>query len=373
MKCFSCFSSKKKDERNASTTSAGTNTEESSSTYASALSSAPQENPVENSPFPKRFTHQALAVATNNFRDVIGEGGFGIVYKGILERTGQEVAVKQLKVNLKGEQGKNEFNAEVMFLGRLYHQNLINLVGSCAYGEQRLIVYEYMPQGSLKDHLFDLKPGQQPLDWFTRMRIAFGVAEGLEYLHEKVKPPVIFRDLKPSNILLDENFNPKLSDFGLAKLGPEGDETHVTTQVRGTYGYHAPEYLATGRLKVKSDVYTFGVVLLELISGKRAIDHVRQANDPNLVTWGRRIFKDKSRHLQLLDPLIKDNFSPEGFIRAVAVAEVCLYEDVSARPTMTDVVVALGPLAVRPNENLSSISLPPLPDGMNTPEEASTS
>ncbi|KAJ4819759.1 Kinase superfamily protein [Rhynchospora pubera] len=373
MKCFSCFSSsKKKDERNAATTSAGTNTDGSSSTYASALS-GPPENPVENSPLLKQFSYQELVVATNNFTDVIGEGGFGIVYKGILERTRQEIAVKKLKVNLMGEQGKNEFNAEVMFLGRLYHRNLINLIGSCAYGEQRLIVYEFMPQGSLKDHLFDLKPGQQPLDWYTRMRIAFGVAEGLEYLHVKVEPAVIFRDLKPSNILLDENFNSKLSDFGLARLGPEGDETHVTTQVRGTHGYHAPEYLATGRLKVKSDVYTFGVVLLELISGKRAIDHVKEANDPNLVTWGKRIFKDKSNHLQLIDPLLQDNFSPHGFIGAVALAEACLAEDVSARPIMTDVVMALGPLAVRPNQNRSSMRLPPLPDEMNKPEDASTS
>ncbi|KAJ4767037.1 Kinase superfamily protein [Rhynchospora pubera] len=370
MKCFSCFSSsKKKDERNAATTtSAGTNTE-------GASSSAPPENPVENSPFPKRFIYQELVVATNNFRDVIGEGGFGIVYKGFLEETEQEVAVKQLKVDLKGQEGKNEFNAEVMFLGRLHHPNLINLIGSCAYDEQRLIVYEFMPQGSLKDHLFDLKQGQQPLDWYTRMRIAFGVAKGLEYMHEKVTPPVIFRDLKPSNILLDENFNPKLSDLGLARLGPEGDETHVTTLVRGTYGYHAPEYLATGHLKVKSDVYSFGIVLLELISGKRASDLVRQANVPNLVTWGRRMLNlnDKSRYLRLRDPLIKDNFSPEGFIRALAVVLVCLSEDVSARPMMTDVVLTLGPLAARPNENLSSTSLPQLPNEMNKPEDASTS
>ncbi|KAJ4751109.1 Kinase superfamily protein [Rhynchospora pubera] len=370
MNCFSCLSSsKEKDEKNAATTSAGTNTDGSSSTDAPASSSAPPENPVENSPLPKQFSYQELVVATNNFRDVIGEGGFGIAYKGFLERTEQDVAVKQLKSNLKGEQGNKEFNDEVMFLGRLCHPNLINLVGSCADGEHRLIVYEFMPLGSLTVHLFDLKQGQQSLDWFTRMRIAVGVAQGLEYLHEKVNPPVIFRDLKPSNILLDENFNPKLSDFGLARLGPEGDETHVSTRVRGTYGYHAPEYFATGRLKVKSDVYTFGVVLLELISGKRATDLLRLANDTNLVTWGRQIFRDKSRHPPLLDALIKDNISPECFSRAFVVAQVCLSEDVSARPRMADVVAALEPLAVRPNENLSSISLPPLPDGMIIPED----
>lgn len=131
----------------------------------------------------------------------------------------------------------------------------------------------------------DITEEQQPLDWFTRMRIAYGAAQGLEYLHEKANPPVIYRDLKSSNILLDENFNPKLSDFGLAKLGPMGEKTHVSSRVMGTYGYCAPEYARTGHLTVKSDVYTFGVVLLELISGRRAIDTAKPTNEQNLVTW----------------------------------------------------------------------------------------
>lgn len=133
--------------------------------------------------------------------------------------------------------------------------------------------------------LADITEEQQPLDWFTRMRIAYGAAQGLEYLHEKANPPVIYRDLKSSNILLDENFNPKLSDFGLAKLGPMGEKTHVSSRVMGTYGYCAPEYARTGHLTVKSDVYTFGVVLLELISGRRAIDTAKPTNEQNLVTW----------------------------------------------------------------------------------------
>lgn len=133
--------------------------------------------------------------------------------------------------------------------------------------------------------LADITEEQQPLDWFTRMRIAYGAAQGLEYLHEKANPPVIYRDLKSSNILLDENFNPKLSDFGLAKLGPMGEKTHVSSRVMGTYGYCAPEYARTGHLTVKSDVYSFGVVLLELISGRRAIDTAKPTNEQNLVTW----------------------------------------------------------------------------------------
>ncbi|CAN1269691.1 Probable serine/threonine-protein kinase PBL26, partial [Linum perenne] len=211
------------------------------------------------------FTFRELATATKNFRQecLIGEGGFGRVYKGRLDRTNQVraviiVAVKQLDRN--GMQGNREFLVEV-----------------------RLLVYEYMCKGSLEDHL--LAPGGQPLDWFTRMKIALGAAKGLEYLHDKANPPVIYRDLKSSNILLDGEFTAKLSDFGLAKLGPTGDKTHVSSRVMGTYGYCAPEYQRTGQLTVKSDVYSFGVVLLELISGRRVIDTNRPSHEQNLVTW----------------------------------------------------------------------------------------
>jgi serine/threonine-protein kinase PBS1 len=170
-------------------------------------------------------------------------------------------------------------------LSLLHHQNLVNLVGYCADGDQRLLVYEYMPLGSLEDHLHDLPPDKVPLDWNTRMKIAAGAAKGLEYLHDKAQPPVIYRDFKSSNILLGEDFHPKLSDFGLAKLGPVGDKSHVSTRVMGTYGYCAPEYAMTGQLTVKSDVYSFGVVLLELITGRKAIDSTRPHVEQNLVSW----------------------------------------------------------------------------------------
>ncbi|MQL93690.1 hypothetical protein Taro_026353 [Colocasia esculenta] len=231
------------------------------------------------------FTFRELAAATKNFRAdcLLGEGGFGRVYKGRLESTNQIVAIKQLDHN--GLQGNREFLVEVLMLSLLHHPNLVNLIGYCAEGDQRLLVYEYMPLGSLQDHLHDLPSDKKRLDWNTRMKIAAGAAKGLEYLHDKANPPVIFRDLKCSNILLDEGYFPKLSDFGLAKLGPVGDKTHVSTRVMGTYGYCAPEYAMTGQLTLKSDIYSFGVVLLEIITGRKAIDNSRAAGEHNLVAW----------------------------------------------------------------------------------------
>ncbi|CAH2074414.1 unnamed protein product [Thlaspi arvense] len=166
------------------------------------------------------FTFSELATATRNFRKecLIGEGGFGRVYKGYLPSTSQTAAIKQLDHN--GLQGNREFLVEVLMLSLLHHPNLVNLIGYCADGDQRLLVYEYMPLGSLEDHLHDISPGKQPLDWNTRMKIAAGAAKGLEYLHDKTMPSVIYRDLKCSNILLGDDYHPKLSDFGLAKLGP---------------------------------------------------------------------------------------------------------------------------------------------------------
>ncbi|KAJ3669141.1 hypothetical protein LUZ60_011091 [Juncus effusus] len=288
------------------------------------------------------FTFRELASATSNFRPncLLGEGGFGRVYKGTLEKTGKVVAIKQLDRN--GLQGNREFLVEVLMLSLLHHPNLVNLVGYCADGDQRLLVYEYMPHGSLDDHLLDLSEDQEPLDWYTRMRVAYGAAQGLEYLHEKANPPVIYRDLKSSNILLDENFNPKLSDFGLAKLGPMGEKTHVSSRVMGTYGYCAPEYARTGHLTVKSDVYSFGVVLLELISGKRAMDTNKPTHEQNLVSWATPMFRDQKKFPMLVDPLLEDSYPAKGLNQAVAVAAMCLQEEAMVRPLMADVVMALS-------------------------------
>ncbi|KAF3782129.1 Serine/threonine-protein kinase [Nymphaea thermarum] len=303
------------------------------------------------------FTFRELAAATNNFMPecLIGEGGFGRVYKGELEASGQVVAVKQLDRN--GLQGNKEFLVEVLMLSQLHHPNLVNLIGYCADGDQRLLVYEFLPMGSLEDHLLDLEPDQAPLNWYTRMNIAAGAAKGLEYLHDKANPPVIYRDLKSSNILLDEEFNPKLSDFGLAKLGPVGDKAHVSSRVMGTYGYCAPEYARTGQLTVKSDIYSFGVVLLELITGRRAVDTTRHADEQNLVSWAQPIFRDQKRIPELADPMMQGKYPANALKQAVAVAAMCLQEEATTRPFISDVVTALSFLSM-PTDGTGGIDTP---------------
>lgn len=290
------------------------------------------------------FTFRELAASTQNFRvsNLIGEGGFGSVYKGRLD-SGKVVAIKQL--NLNGLQGNQEFIVEVLMLSLLRHSNLVTLIGYCTDGDQRLLVYEYMPLGSLENHLFDLEPHQEPLNWHTRLKIAVGAARGLEYLHCKANPPVIYRDLKSSNILLDNDFNPKLSDFGLAKLGPVGDNTHVSTRVMGTYGYCAPDYAMSGRLTIKSDIYSFGVVLLELITGRKAIDMTKKSGEQNLVSWSRPFLKDRKKFVQLADPLLHGNFPARCMHHAVAIIAMCLQEQANFRPLIGDIVVALEYLA----------------------------
>ncbi|XP_055814455.1 serine/threonine-protein kinase PBS1-like [Solanum dulcamara] len=287
------------------------------------------------------FTFRELAAATNNFRpeSFIGEGGFGCVYKGRLPSS-QVVAVKQLDRN--GLQGNREFLVEVLMLSLLNHPNLVKLVGYCADGDQRLLVYEFMPLGSLEDHLHDLPPDKESLDWNTRMKIAAGAAKGLEYLHDKTNPPVIYRDFKSSNILLDESYFPKLSDFGLAKLGPTGDKSHVSTRVMGTYGYCAPEYAMTGQLTVKSDVYSFGVVFLELITGRKAIDSSQPQGQQNLVAWARPLFNDRRKFAKLADPRLQGQFPMRGLYQALAVASMCIQDQAAARPPIGDVVNAIS-------------------------------
>ncbi|KAI4340045.1 hypothetical protein MLD38_024920 [Melastoma candidum] len=300
------------------------------------------------------FTLKELNSATKKFNpeSLIGEGGFGRVYKGHLERLNQTVAVKQLNRN--GFQGNREFLIEVLILSLLHHQHLVNLVGYCCDGDQRILVYEFMANGSLEDHLLELPPGRKPLDWNTRMKIALGAAKGLLYLHEKADPPVIYRDFKASNILLDENFNSKLSDFGLAKLGPTGDKTHISTRVMGTYGYCSPEYAMTGQLTTKCDVYSFGVVFLEIITGRRVIDNSRPTEEQNLVTWAQPLFKDRRKFTLMADPSLEGNYPMKGLCQALAVAAMCLQEEVSTRPLIGDVVTALGFLTNNKSEGDSA-------------------
>ncbi|KAI4369579.1 hypothetical protein MLD38_018004 [Melastoma candidum] len=360
--CFPCFESSekkgssvkeavKKDVGKENSAAAQSHHVTRAGSAKSRTSSDSKKDPVSPKDKPTAhiaahtFTFRELAVATKNFRPecLLGEGGFGRVYKGHLESTGQVVAVKQLDRN--GLQGNREFLVEVLMLSLLHHQNLVNLIGYCADGDQRLLVYEFMPLGSLEDHLHDLPPDKEPLSWNTRMKIAAGAARGLEYLHDKANPPVIYRDLKSSNILLDEGYHPKLSDFGLAKLGPVGDKTHVSTRVMGTYGYCAPEYAMTGQLTLKSDVYSFGVVLLEIITGRKAIDSARPPGEQNLVAWARPLFKDRRKFPRMADPLLEGRYPIRGLYQALAVAAMCLQEQAATRPLIGDVVTALAYLA----------------------------
>ncbi|KAG8067023.1 hypothetical protein GUJ93_ZPchr0005g14592 [Zizania palustris] len=367
MSCFSCFKpdkkkmlSKRMDARpvkvvNTVLTQHGASLDNSQSDKLPRVPSNHKQSPEAEHPkgnpvtarTGKAFTFRELATATKNFRSdcLLGEGGFGMVYKGKLDN-GQLVAVKQLDLN--GFQGNQEFLVEVMMLSLLHHPNLVRLVGFCADGNQRLLVYEYMALGSLADHLLDNTADQAALSWHVRMKIAHGTAKGLEYLHEKANPPVIYRDLKSANILLDEQHNPKLSDFGLAKLGPVEGKAHISTPVMGTYGYCAPEYIRTGQLTTKTDVYSYGVFLLELITGRRAVDTCRPACHQILVNWAKPMLKDRRRYHELVDPLLGGEYPERDLSEAVGVAAMCLQEEPSFRPYMSDAVVALGFLAEAP-------------------------
>nr|GEU90967.1 serine/threonine-protein kinase PBS1-like [Tanacetum cinerariifolium] len=330
-------------------------------------SSGPKDSP-DGQIAAQTFTFRELAAATNNFRPdcFLGEGGFGCVYRGRLQSSGQVVAVKQLDRN--GLQGNREFLVEVLMLSLLHHPNLVSLIGYCADGDQRLLVYEFMAMGSLEDHLHDVPPDREALDWNTRMKIAAGAAKGLEFLHDKANPPVIYRDFKSSNILLGEEFEPKLSDFGLAKLGPTGDKSHVSTRVMGTYGYCAPEYAMTGQLTVKSDVYSFGVVFLELITGRKAIDSTQPHGQQNLVAWARPLFNDRRKFTSLVDPRLEGRYPVRGLYQALAVASMCIQEQAAARPLIGDVVTALSYLANQgydPNTAPANINTRPRPERIN--------
>uniref|UniRef100_A0A803LAL3 Protein kinase domain-containing protein n=1 Tax=Chenopodium quinoa TaxID=63459 RepID=A0A803LAL3_CHEQI len=252
------------------------------------------------------------------------------------------VAIEHLDRN--GSRGDSEFDVQAMMLNLLNHPNVINLTGYCTRGNDRFLVHEYLPLGSLDKHLHDRSSLHTPtLDWHTRTRIALGTANALEYLHNKANPPVIYRNLKPCNILLDNDYNAKLSDFSLSKFGPICDKEHVSVRVRGTFGYIAPEYVKRGFLSVKADVYNFGIVLLELLTGRRAVDIIRETKDQELSYWANRMVLKKSKKiLELADPLLQGNFPSRSFYQTFAVAAMCLVENLTARPMMSDVVAAIS-------------------------------
>ncbi|KAE8710091.1 putative serine/threonine-protein kinase Cx32 [Hibiscus syriacus] len=247
------------------------------------------------------------------------------------------VAIKKLKQE--SVQGFQEWQSEVNFLGRLSHPCLVKLLGYCREDTELLLVYEFMQKGSLENHLFRRNPAVEPMSWETRLKIVIGAARGLAFLHFTEK--VIYRDFKASNILLDGNFNAKISDFGLAKLGPSGGESHVSTRVMGTYGYVAPEYIATGHLYVKSDVYGFGVLLLEVMTGLRALDTKRPEGQQNLVDWLKPTLAHKRKHKTIMDARIEGQYSSKAASLTAELTLKCLGHDPKNRPSMKEVVEAL--------------------------------
>ncbi|KAK4750563.1 hypothetical protein SAY87_004045 [Trapa incisa] len=295
----------------------------------------------------KVFTLEELRSATRNFRpdSVLGEGGFGKVFKGWVEqktyapsRPGVGIPVAVKKSNPDSSQGLQEWQAEVRFLGKFSHPNLVKLLGYCWDNRQFLLVYEYMKNRSLEHQLFS--KGVEPLTWNLRLQIAIGAARGLAFLHNSEKS-VIYRDFKTSNILLDSDFNAKLSDFGLAKLGPTDGRSHITTQVLGTYGYAAPEYIATGHLYIKSDVYGFGVVLLELLTGLPALDQNRPSGSHSLVDWAKPSLSEKRKLKKIVDPRLEGRYPSKAVVLVAELILRCLESDRRKRPSMQEVLYAL--------------------------------
>ncbi|XP_042485170.1 proline-rich receptor-like protein kinase PERK1 isoform X2 [Macadamia integrifolia] len=286
------------------------------------------------------FTYEELAMATNDFSEtnLLGEGGFGYVHRGILQN-GKEVAVKQLKDG--SSQGEREFQAEVEIISRIHHRHLVSLVGFCIAGAQRMLVYEFVPNKTLEFHLHG--EGRPTMDWTTRLKIALGSAKGLAYLHEDCNPKIIHRDIKAANILLDFNFEAKVADFGLAKVISDA-HTHVCTRVMGTFGYMAPEYASSGKLTDKSDVFSFGVMLLELITGRRPVISVKSFMDEGLVDWARPMLMralEDGNYDTLVDSKLQKDYDSFEMGNMIACAAACVRHSAHLRPRMSQVIHAL--------------------------------
>ncbi|KAJ0244244.1 Serine/threonine-protein kinase PCRK1 [Hirschfeldia incana] len=315
----------------------------------------------------REFSVTDLKAATKNFsRSVmIGEGGFGCVFRGTVRDLEDptvkiEVAVKQL--GKRGLQGHKEWVTEVNFLGVVEHSNLVKLLGYCAEdderGIQRLLVYEYMPNRSVEFHLSPRS--LTVLTWDLRLRIAQDAARGLTYLHEQMEFQIIFRDFKSSNILLDENWKAKLSDFGLARLGPSEGLTHVTTDVVGTMGYAAPEYIKTGRLTSKSDVWGYGVFIYELITGRRPVDRNKPNGEQKLLEWVRPYLSDTKKFKLILDPRLEGKYTLKAVQKLSVVANRCLVRNPKARPKMSEVLEMVNKIVEAPSGSGSSPKLVPV-------------
>ncbi|XP_059639439.1 G-type lectin S-receptor-like serine/threonine-protein kinase SD1-1 [Cornus florida] len=285
-----------------------------------------------------KFNMVTIAEATNNFShsNKIGEGGFGPVYKGKLS-DGLEIAVKRLSES--SRQGLNEFKNEVMLIAKLQHRNLVRLLGCCIQGEERLLIYEYMPNGSLDSLIF----GNSRINFFVwrrRFDIIVGIARGILYLHRDSRLRIIHRDLKASNVLLDSEMNPKISDFGMARAFGADQQLAKTKMVVGTYGYMSPEYTIDGIFSIKSDVFSFGVLVLEIVSGKRN----RQFNHPNhglnLLGHAWKLWSE-GKAFGVIDPVMEDSFPMSEVLRCIQVGLLCVQRCPEDRPTMSSVLLML--------------------------------
>ncbi|KAF8038360.1 hypothetical protein BT93_B1020 [Corymbia citriodora subsp. variegata] len=290
---------------------------------------------------PRRFSYQDLALATNNFSNdrKLGEGGFGAVYRGYLLNLDTTIAVKRISRGSK--QGKREFVTEVKVISSLRHRNLVQLIGWCHEGHEFLLVYEYMPNGSLDSHLFGKK---RPLNWSTRYKISIGIASAIFYLHEEWEQCVVHRDIKSSNVMLDSNFNVKLGDFGLARL-MDHEHSPQVTGLAGTLGYLAPECLRTGRASKESDVYSFGVVALEIATGRKARD---PKSEMGLVEWVRSRFGDR-KLLDAIDERMASDFEEKQVECLMMVGLWCAHSDPNLRPSMRQAIQVLKFEADVPN------------------------
>ncbi|XP_077247054.1 cysteine-rich receptor-like protein kinase 44 isoform X2 [Tasmannia lanceolata] len=287
---------------------------------------------------PLNFRYKDLKLATKNFSEEnkLGEGGFGDVYKGVL-KNGKTVAVKKLMIR-QSSRAETSFEVEVKLISNVHHRNLVRLLGCCGKGPELLLVYEYMANSSLDKFLFGDKRGT--LNWKQRFDIIVGTARGLAYLHEEFHVCIIHRDIKSSNILLDDEFQPKIADFGLARLLPE-DQSHLSTRFAGTLGYTAPEYAIHGQLSEKVDTYSYGVVILEIISGRKSNDIKLEPVNQYLLEWAWKLYET-----DMLIDLVDSNLDPDDYkidevMRVIEIALLCTQSTVASRPTMSEVVVML--------------------------------
>ncbi|KAJ0630872.1 putative transferase, protein kinase RLK-Pelle-RLCK-VIIa-2 family [Helianthus annuus] len=354
MKCFSIFHSKPTRERCSPEAKDNNQPKKPKSATGLVKSTGPVSSPrritevyKDKDNKLKKFSFSELRDATTNFNKLlkIGEGGFGCVYKArirLCESQTDPLVVAIKRLNRQSMQGHKEWQTELQFLGVVDHPNLVKLLGYCSVdGErmQRLLVYEYMPNKSLEVHLFNTN--LPPIPWKTRLRILLGAAEGLDYLHQGMEIQVIFRDFKSSNVLLDEKFNPKLSDFGLAREGPQGDKSHVSTKPVGTYGYAAPEYTETGHLRSKSDVWSFGVVVFEILTGRRAVDRSLPKAQQKLTEWVKEFPADSKNFWMIMDKRLNNQYSLDAARNIAKLGISCLCKNPDDRPTMSQVVDGL--------------------------------